>query len=228
MRPPDPTRPPTSSRRRSDTLRRWPTEPAAQSARTVLGSAHPLSRATEAVTAVARQWLTCAAILAGSIIAQLERHPWGTVLTASSALVLAALTALLVILKQRVSDRAIELIAEGREALPIATVRRHRQRLTAPKTRNALAKTLDTSIRQATNPPRIVTRGTRPLFDIRVIAGVATDLREVVVLLQSGNPPAPGVALIDRLITDGQSAFYGHEIEPLRQELHHIRQALHH
>jgi hypothetical protein len=170
--------------------------------------------------------VTCAAILAGSIIAELEGHSWAAVVTISSALVLAALTILRLILKQRVSDRAIDLIAEGRETLPIATVQRHRQRLTAQRERNALAKALDTAIRQATNPPRIITRGTRPLFDTRVIAGVATDLRAVIGLLQAGSPPARGVALIDRLITDGHSPFYGHEVKPLRQELNQIGQAL--
>ena len=232
MRPPDLTRPPTSSRRRSEAVRRWLATPAprgkhaAQSACAVLGPAHPLSRATDAVTGATRQWVTCAAILAGSIIAELEGHSWAAVVTISSALVLAALTILRLILKQRVSDRAIDLIAEGRETLPIATVQRHRQRLTAQRERNALAKALDTAIRQATNPPRIITRGTRPLFDTRVIAGVATDLRAVIGLLQAGSPPARGVALIDRLITDGHSPFYGHEVKPLRQELNQIGQAL--
>jgi hypothetical protein len=32
--------------------------------------------------------------------------------------------------------------------------------------------------------------------------------------------------MIDRLITDGHSPFYDHELKPLRQELSHIRQAL--
>ena len=137
MRPPDLTRPPTSSRRRREAVRRWLATPApggkhaAQSACAVLGPAHPLSRATDAVTGATRQWVTCAAILAGSIIAELEGHSWAAVVTISSALVLAALTILRLILKQRVSDRAIDLIAEGRETLPIATVQRHRQRLTA-------------------------------------------------------------------------------------------------
>jgi hypothetical protein len=55
MRPPDVTRPPTSPRRRSDIVRHWlgtqapRGERAAQSACAVLGAAHPLSRATEAV-----------------------------------------------------------------------------------------------------------------------------------------------------------------------------------
>jgi hypothetical protein len=73
-----------------------------------------------------------------------------------------------------------------------------------------------------------MTRGTRPLFDMRVIGGVAADLRAVIDLLQRSNPPARGVALLDRLLTDGRSAFYGHQVEPLRDELERIRHALDH
>jgi hypothetical protein len=170
--------------------------------------------------------MTCAAILAGSIIAWLEGHPWATVLTASSVLVLAALTAVALVLKQRVSDRATDLIAEGREALPIAIVQRQRQRMLARRRRKALAKALDTVLWQATAPRRIMTRGTHPLFDVRVIAAVAADIRAVIALLQTETPPARGVALIDQLITNGQSAFYGHEVKPLREKLHHIHYAL--
>jgi hypothetical protein len=159
------------------------------------------------------------------VIAQLDRHHWAAVLTASSAVTLAALTVLLLMLKQRVSDRAIDLIAEGHETLPIATVQRHRQRVLAQRRRNTLAKTLETMVGQATAPPKIVTRGTRRLFDIRVIAAVEADLRAVIGLLGTSNPPARGVALSDRLITHGHSPFYGHQVTPLRNELEHIRQA---
>jgi hypothetical protein len=234
MRPPDLTRPPTRSRPRSNVARRWlPTrtprgQEAGQSARAVLGATHPLSRATEAVTGVTRQWLTCAAILAGSIIAQLEGRHWAAILAASSTLTLAALTVLLLMLKQRVSDRAIDLIAEGHETLPIATVQRHRRRLLAQRGRKTLAKTLETMVGQATSPPKIMTRATRPLFDIRVIAAVAPDLRTVISLLRTSNPPARGVAMIDRLITDGHSPFYGYQVTPLRDELEHVRQAFEH
>ena len=124
-------------------------ERAAQSACAVLGAAHPLSRATGAVARVTRQWLACAATLAGSIIAQLEGHPWATTLTARSTLVLAGLTTALLMLRQQA----------------------------------------------------------------------------VIGLLQTRNPPARGMALIDRLITDDQSVFYGHEPLPLREELRHIRKA---
>jgi hypothetical protein len=197
-----------------------------QAADTVLGPAHPLTRASDAVARVARQWLICAALLAGAIIARLEGHPWATALIASSALILAAFTILLAALKQRLHDRVRDLIAEGREALPIATVQRQRRRLLTRKRRTGLARSFDTMVRYATNPPRIITRGARPLFDVRMIASVAPDLRAVIGLLQTGPARARGVALTERLITDGHSPLYGREAGLLREELRRIRRAL--
>jgi disulfide bond formation protein DsbB len=70
------------------------------------------------------QWLICAAILTGAIIAWIEDHTWATALIAGAALVLAAFAGLLVALKQRACDRATELIVEGREMPPTAAVQR--------------------------------------------------------------------------------------------------------
>jgi hypothetical protein len=175
---------------------------------------------------VARHWLTCAAILTGAVIAQLNDYTWATAMIAGAALALAAFTALLVAEKQRVSDRATDLIAEGRETLPIASVQRQRDRLLTRRRRKGLARNLDTMVRYATNPPRIITRGSRPLFDLRVIASVAPDLRAVIALLQTEPVRPRGVALTERLMTDGHSPLYGREAGLLREELRRIRHTL--
>jgi hypothetical protein len=52
-----------------------------------------------------------------------------------------------------VRDEAIHLIAEGREALPIAVVQRQHQQLLSRRTKDALARTLETMLRQALSPP---------------------------------------------------------------------------
>ena len=90
MRPPDLTRPPTSSRRRSAIVRRRLRHARQrgtrrQSACTVLGRTLIRYRGRPKPSPGSPgSGSTCAAILAGSIIAQLEGHPWATVLTASS------------------------------------------------------------------------------------------------------------------------------------------------
>jgi hypothetical protein len=130
------------------------------------------------------------------------------------------------VLRQRVRDEAIHLIAEGREALPIGIVHRQRERLVSPRTTEGLARALETMLEQAVNSPRIVTRGARPLFSVRVIAGVAPDLRAVIRLLQAGPVRARGVALTERLLAYGDSPLYDREPRVLREELHRIRSAL--
>lgn len=227
MRPTNPIRPLSGSRRRErGAARAKTTSRAEQSAGAVLGPTHPLTRATEAVEGVARQWHSCAAVLAGAIIAELQGHPWAPALAVSAGIVLVALTTLVAALKQRVRDRATALIAEGRETLPIAIVQRQRQRLLARRTRMTLAHTLHAMVRDATSPPRIETIGARRLFDAVVIAAVANDLRAVVSLLQNQHARARGVALTERLITDGGSALYSDNEIRLREELNRVRGVL--
>ena len=231
MRPPDLTQSPTSSRRRAGIVRRrlisgQSGNGTAQTAATVLGPTHPLPRAVDAVGRVARQWWACAAIVAGALIAQLERHPWAAALALSAGLVLLTLTVGILALRQRVRDEAIQLIAEGRDALPIAVVQRQRQRLVSRRTTAGLARTLETMLGQALNPPRLMTKGARPLFCIRVIASAAPELRGVISLLQTEPARARGVALIERLITDGGSPLYAREARALREELRRVRSAL--
>jgi hypothetical protein len=198
----------------------------AESAGSVLGPTHPLTRAIDAVLRLGRQWWTCAAILAGALIAQLDRHPWAVTVAVSAGLVLLTLTVVILALRQRVRDEAIHLIADGREALPIAVVQRQRRRLLSRKTTEALARTLETMLRQALRPTRIMTRGARPLFSARVITSVAPDLLAVISLLQTEQTRARGVAMTERLLAYSDSPLYAREPRVLGEELHRIRNAL--
>ncbi len=232
MRPPDPIRSPTSSRRWARTVRRRllfagrSSERTAQSAGTVLGRTHPLTQAINGVGCGARQWWTCAAVLTGAVIASVERHPWALAVAVSAGLVLLTLTIVMFALRQRVRDEAIRLIADGREALPISVVERQRERLLSRRTKQALARTLETMLRQALSPPRIMTRGSRPLFSVQVIVSVAPELRAVISLLQPENASARGAALTERLIVYGDSPLYAREASVLRDELRRIQSAL--
>ena len=147
-------------------------------------------------------------------------------MAAGAGLVLLTLTVLIFALRQRVRDEAIHLIAEGREALQIAVVQRQRQRLLSQRTTEGLARTLETMLCQALNPPRITTRGARPLFSVRVIASVAPSLRTVISLLQTEQARARGVARAEQLIARGASPLYGRDASVLREELHRVQRAL--
>jgi hypothetical protein len=232
MRPPDLIRSPTSSRRRVGIVRhgrlsaRPLGERAARSAGIVLGRSHPLTRGIDAVGCVSKQWLTCAALIAGALIARIEGDAWAVAVAVSAGLVLLTLTVVVLALRRRVRDEAINLIAEGYEALPIAVVQRQRQRLLSPRTTDTLARTLEMMLRQALRPPRIMMRGARPLFSVLVIASVAPDVRALISVLRTKNASARGVGLLERLITHGDSPLYGREAAVLREELRRVRSAL--
>jgi hypothetical protein len=232
MRPPDLTRSQTSSRRRVGIVRHgWLSprplgERTVRSAGIVLGRSHRLTRGIDAVGCARKQWLTCAALVAGAVIARIEGDAWPGVVALSGGLVLLTLTVVVLALRQRVRDEAMHLIAEGHEALPIAVVQRQRQRLLSPRTRDTLARTLEMMLRQALRPPRIMTRGARPLFSVRVIASVAPDLRALISVLRTESASARGVSLLERLITHGDSPLYGREAAVLREELRRVRGAL--
>lgn len=232
MRPSDLIRSSTSSRRRVGTVRsgrlsaRPLGERTARSAGVVLGRSHPLTRGIDAVGCVSKQWLTCAALMAGAVIARIEGDAWAVAVEVSAGLVLLTLTVVALALRRRVRDEAMHLIAEGHEALPIAVVQRQRQRLLSPRTRDTLARTLEMMLGQALRPPRIMTRGARPLFSVLVIASVAPDLRALISALRTKNAGARGVGLLERLITHGDSPLYGREAAVLREELRRVRSAL--
>ena len=193
-----------------------------RSARAVLGSDHPLARAAEALDSVVRQSLAVAAVLAGSIIDLIAGRTWAATLAASSIIVLAALTAIAAACKQTQRDRALALILEGRENVPVAAVQRQRRRLSDPRTRTTLVRNLATMIDQASTRHALQACRICPLFDRAVIRTVADELRAIIRLLDSDHAPVRGVALVEHLLTDAFSPLYGNQAEPLRQELHRI------
>jgi hypothetical protein len=228
MRLPDLNRSPTSSRRRVGIVRHGRLSPrplgerTARSAGIVLGRSHPLTPGIYAAGCVSKQWLTCAALMAGAVIVRIEGDVWAGAVVFSAGLVLLTLTVVVLALRQRVRDEAIHLIAEGHEALPIAVVQRQRQRLLSPRTTDALPRTLEMMLR----PPGIMTRGARPLFSVLVIASVAPELCALISVLRTKNASARGVSLLERLITHGDSPLYGREAVVLREELRRVRSAL--
>jgi hypothetical protein len=146
-------------------------------------------------------------------------------LALSASVVFVVLTILAAAFRQREHDRAIDVILDGYEEIPIAAVRRQRRRLLSDRTRRTLARNFEHMIHQA-SAPQIQMRGARPLFHLRVVAKVSPDLYEVVRLLRTGHVPARGVARAERMITDGTSPLYGLEVDALREELHRVRRML--
>ena len=187
---------------------------------------HPLLRATEAVHYTGRQWVHVAAVLTGSVIARIEGREWAGALAGSAASVLLILTVLLAAHKQRERDRAIELVLEGREGIPIAAVQRQRRRLLAEQTRNGLAGNLEDLIRQAASRSRFQMRVTPLPFEPTVVRLVAGELRDVIGLLRAEGVSARGVARAERLVEHVVSPLYGQDVGALREELRRVRDLL--
>jgi hypothetical protein len=126
---------------------------APRSASAVLGSDHPLARATDALDSVVRQSLAVAAVLVGSIIDLLAGRTWAATLSASAAIVLVGLTVIATACKQRQRDRALALILEGRENVPVAAVQRQRS-ATGPADANHACPKPRGHDRASVDPPR--------------------------------------------------------------------------
>ncbi len=192
----------------------------------VLGPDHPLVRAAETVRTTTRQSIVIATALAGSVVAVCAGASSAASIAVSAAIVLAGVLIRGAASRQRQSDRAIDLILQGRETLPVTAIQRHRQRLLDPRTRLGLARAFETVISQATNRPTLRTRGTLPLFDLRVVAPANAELAAVAALLREACPVARGVARAERLLTDARSPLYGHSAQALCDELQHVRRLL--
>lgn len=95
----------------------------------VLGAEHPLARVIATQASVGRQSIAVAAAFAGSLIARSEGDAWATAMTLSAAIVLLGLGAVAITLGRRKRKRALDLILEGREYLPVAAVQHQRRRL---------------------------------------------------------------------------------------------------
>jgi hypothetical protein len=171
-----------------------------QSASAGLGSDHPLARASEALESLVSQLVAVAAVLGGGVIDLSDGRAWATTLAASAAAVLLGLAVIAGTCKQSQRDRALDLILEGRESVPVAAVQRQRQRLLDQRTRTTLAGNLAAMLDQASNRRKLAACRVRPLFDLAVVATVADDLRAVIRLLRANHTPARGVALAERLV----------------------------
>jgi hypothetical protein len=191
---------------------------------TLLGNDHPLTRAESQMRTLRTQ--LAVTVVFGLLIAALApflgrpalRLSLGAV-AVSGLLVIAVLVA-----RSRVRRRAFELIANGREELPLPVVASERSRLLDRRNRRRLAHTLDVI---AVQP---VSRDWwSPVYaDHAAVRGAETELREIAALLRElPAVRARGVALVTTLIREGATSplYRGPALE-LREELGRIRHVL--
>jgi len=199
-----------------------------QLASDVLGFDHPLTRASDALDTNVRQLLVVATVLAGSVAVAIERVTWARPLALAAGIVLLGIAAIAAIRAQIRRDRALDLILEGREALPISVVQRQRRRLASPRARRTLARTLVSMVQETLDrrPPAL--RSARPLLHRPMIAEVQDEIRAVAELLRSDRATVRGVAFSKRIMTHPDSPLYGRDVAALRDALRRARTLLEH
>ena len=139
----------------------------------------------------------------------------------AAALVQGAIACELALLVQRRRGSARGLIIDGRGDLPFEPVQRERRRLQERSCCENLARSLD-EVRDIAAHPVSWPPAARPLFSVRVVAGVENELARIAARLRAGPVGVRGVAMLERLLTQGTSAFYGSDIHALREELRRI------
>jgi hypothetical protein len=111
---------------------------------------------------------------------------------------------------------ARQLILAGRSSLRLAAVERERRRLV--KRARRCAHAID-RIRAATENPRWLLRGSRPLFHLHVVVAVAPELARLAAALRADAVHPAGVVMAFDLLTDAQSPLYGEDVQRLRAAL---------
>jgi len=195
-------------------------------AASALGGEHPLVRslARERVRAV-QVAITLVPVLFG--IAGVLRHDLrAPVVLGAAALVELALLATFLAVRGQAREHARELIAAGRERLPLHVVDRERRTLASSRTRRQLARSLERHLRDADRWESMFPR-TRPLVDVRRLRFAKRETKDVVTRLRSQSASVRGVAAVFQLLTDSRSSplFRGEEHE-LRVELARIAELL--
>src|SRR5262249_25072018 len=147
-------------------------------------------------------------------------------LTLSAGAALVFVTALVVSVRQRRRDHAIDLILDGHESLPIAVVAEQCSRLASTRTRRALACRYVEMVDLATHHHRPLPAGAVPLYHLPVVVKATAELLEIVRLLQSPQVPIRGVARAERVIANAASPLYGWDSRALRAELRQVADLL--
>jgi hypothetical protein len=129
-----------------------------QTASAVFGPDHSLTRAVDGLESVGRQSRVVAAVLVGSVIDVIQGVAWAAAAALSAVIVLFGLAIVAGVFAQRRRDRALDLIIEGHETVPVAAVQRARERLHAARAQRRLARAIDGMVDQALNPPTICGR----------------------------------------------------------------------
>jgi hypothetical protein len=188
----------------------------------LLGASHPLVTVLRASQTAIEQVLSVATVQAGDLGLVYEKAPFALPLAVAACVVQIALACRLALLACHRRDVCRELIIAGREQLPVAAVERESRRLGEPQRRARLARSME-EVANSAERGRADPGPAGSLVRTHVRRPVASELREIALLLRGKSAPIRGVALVEWLLTAGDSPLYGPLVGPLRQELGRAR-----
>jgi hypothetical protein len=189
----------------------------------LLGETHPLVGTLELLEVLARQSGVVTGVLVGGAFGARWHIVWASSAAAAAAAVQIALGVGLAMVVQSTRSHARDLLAEGRELLPLRCVAAERKRLLDPSRRRRLALLIDRAVDAAENWERIAMTS-RPPQAIRRIRPVARELRALAADLRTNDMSLRAVALTAQMLAGGYaSPFYTGRLDKLRMELTRIR-----
>ena len=187
----------------------------------LLGAGHPLVHAIDDMRVRGEQSVVVATMVAASLSAVLAGVSEARAAVVAALVAQIAVTWRLVLRASARRDIVLDLIVDGREALPLRSVARERRRLLDRRHRVLLARALDALREEAAIP--LVRRSSLPLYSRRVVAAVAPELEETAQALRRTDASVRGIALSERLLSGHDSPLYGDDADRLREELRRVR-----
>ena len=196
--------------------------PGHSTAAALLGEAHPLVGVLQWIESIRGQLVVVAATHALGLGLWWWQIALGVAVAIGALMAEVVLGCRLFLLTQRRRDMCVDLIAQGREDLPLAAVERERRRLASPRYRARLARTIE----ELARPLALHPVDARPPLDPRALEPARPQLQELAQTLPRHDVSIRGVALLELLITSPMSPLYGAEPDRLKRELGRVRYLL--
>ena len=191
----------------------------------LLGHEHPLVGALGRLETIGAQLVGVAVAQVAGLVLWWREAPLGPGIAAGALGVALVLACWMLVALERRSDACLDLIAAGREDLPLAAVAHEPRRLARARHRRYLARAIEQlALGEPTGAQPI---GARRMVDRRVVDPLRLQIEELARRLRCDQDlSVRGVALVEQLISAPRSALYGPDPDRLRRELGRARYLL--
>jgi hypothetical protein len=183
----------------------------------VLGSGHPLTRALEASRRAVHQLAVAGAVLVGAGTAAAAGGAVAPSLLIAAGIAVIGFGCRLALLADQTRLEARNAVIDGRDRVQLPSVRAECRRLADPLVHERLAQW----VQALGNPRDADTPAGR--WTGAAVREVGPQLCEIALLLGTGHTGIRGVAMLERLLSNGAAPLYGDDPRVLAEELGRIR-----